>query len=55
MEHRFNDVPVSARQHLPENRTRNLDEEGFAFGPVQMRWLEPRGEGVDAYPGLNVF
>ena len=35
VEHRFDDIPVSAREHLPENRTGNLDEERLTLGTVQ--------------------
>ena len=54
VEHRFDDIPVSAREHLPENRTGNLDEERLTLGTVQPGRLEPSCEGVDADPGFDM-
>ena len=54
MEHRRDDVPVRAGEHLAENGAGNLNVQDFAFGPAQPCWLEPRRKGVDAHAGLDV-
>src|SRR5262249_7558585 len=55
VKHSFDDVPVSAGQHLPENRAGNLDMQHLAVDMIQSRRLKPGTKGINAHARLHVF
>ena len=55
MKNRFDDFAVSARQHLPEHRRRNLHVNHVRVRTIQPRWLEPGRKGIDTDTRFYTF
>src|SRR5260370_35768834 len=55
MKDSLDDIPIGARQNLPEDSAGDLDKKRVPLGAVQPRRLEPGGKGVDTDPGLDPF